>query len=563
MKASEGVARFEDSSMIFFSQGMLSWKTKFRDGPHRLEVRAFGEQAGPEPPRLLVTLDETPVATRDVTATRDNPQTLGFDLHPGAGEHTLRLAFVNDYYQADEPGGAPRDRNLIVQGIQLRGPFGVDPLPESHQAIFMTEPGTDPVTAAWTILERFARRAYRRPVTDAEVGRLVRLFQAAQSEGEGFHAAIRVALQAVLVSPNFLFRGERSPVSRTGASSEWVDEFALASRLSYFLWSSMPDAELFRLAEHGQLRRQLPAQVLRMIRDGKSRAFVENFSGQWLQLRNLRISAPDPQVFPAFNEALRSAMATEAELFVAAILEENRSLLEFLGADFTFLNEPLARFYGIQGVQGDAFRRVNLQGTGRGGLLTQAAILTLTSNPTRTSPVKRGKWVLDNLLGTPPPPPPPNIPELKSAAELKGTLRQRMEQHRENPMCASCHDRMDPIGFAMEHFDGIGAWRDKDGDAAIDASGRFSSGECFDGAIGLKRHLLTARRDEFIECVTRKLLTYALGRGLEYYDQCAVDRITLAISREGYRFQDLIVEIARSVPFQMQRTRPASGIALR
>jgi hypothetical protein len=289
-----------------------------------------------------------------------------------------------------------------------------------------------------------------------------------------------------------------------------------------------------------------------MLKDPKARALVENFAGQWLQLRNLRIATPDAKTFPGYDEALRAAMERETELFFNHVMKEDHSVLDFLNADYTFVNERLARHYGFKGVGGEAFQRVSLRGTGRAGVLTQGAILTLTSNPTRTSPVKRGKYVLENILGTPPPPPPPDVPELKEV-KLVGTLRQRMEQHRANPTCASCHARMDPIGFGFENFDGIGAWRLRDDGFPIDPSGQLVSGESFAGATDLAVLLVKKKRNEFTRCLAEKMLTYALGRGLEFYDKCAMDQIAAGLARKNYRFSALVSEIVRSVPFQQRR----------
>ena len=416
------------------------------------------------------------------------------------------------------------------------------------------------------IIKDFMRRAFRRPVSEAEVERYLTLFKSANADGESFEGSVKLALEAVLVSPQFLFRGELQPEPDNPARTTPVDEYALASRLSYFLWSSMPDEELFALAGRGALRRNLEKQVKRMLKDPKADAFVENFTGQWLQLRNLKLAAPDSKQFPPFDEALRASMQKETELCFESVLREDRSVLEFLDADYTFLDQRLARLYGISGVEGEQFRRVSLKTVGdadaasaRGGLLTQASILTLTSNPTRTSPVKRGKWVLENILGAPPPPPPPNVPKLEEGkkAELKGTLRQRMEQHRDDPACASCHARMDPIGFGFENYDGIGAWREREGEAAINPSGELVSGESFNGPGGLKAILLNQKRDDFVRCLTEKVLTYALGRGLEYYDQCAVDQISRKLSKEQFRFSVLVVEVVKSTPFQMRRGEKA------
>ena len=429
-------------------------------------------------------------------------------------------------------------------------------LPESHKRIFICPPAhTNKAECARTIIASFARRAFRRPVPDEELGRLLKLFKSVDADSGSFESSIKITLQAVLVSPHFLFRGELQPEPGNPRRIYPIDDFALASRLSYFLWSSMPDYELFQQAERGTLHRNLESQVKRMLSDPRANALVENFTGQWLQLRNLDLVMPDAKQFPDFDEDLRKAMRRETEMFFGSILREDRSILEFIDANYTFANERLARHYGLKGLKGEGFQRVSLRGNRRGGLLTQAGILTVTSNPTRTSPVKRGKWVLENLLGTPPPPPPPNVPELKEGQEavLRRTLRQRMEQHRVDPNCAACHARMDPIGFGLENYDAIGAWRAKDGEFPIDASGKLVSGESFKGAAEFKRILLKQKRDEFVRCLTEKMLTYALGRGLEYYDQCAVDQITKNLAKNRYKLSSLVVEVIKSAPFQMRR----------
>ena len=392
--------------------------------------------------------------------------------------------------------------------------------------------------------------------------RLMRFVESALNDGEEADSGLRLALKAVLVSPQFLFRGESQPDPNNPQSVHGIDEFALASRLSYFLWSSMPDDPLFAEARRGTLRKNVEAQVKRMLKDAKSKALVDNFAGQWLQIRNLSQVTPAKEKYPKFDESLREAMEKETELFFDYIMREDRSVLEFINADYTFVNERLARHYGIAGVKGDKFQRVSLKGTARGGLLTQGSILTITSNPTRTSPVKRGKWVLENLLGTPPPPPPPDVPELKEGKELTGTLRERMEQHRANPSCAVCHQRMDPIGFGFENFDGIGAWREKDGSAPIDPSGELVTGETFKGPAELKNILLKQKRTEFIRCLTEKMLTYALGRGLEYYDRCATDQIAKELAKKNYRFSQLITAIVKSTPFQMRRGEQDKTLAI-
>jgi len=421
-------------------------------------------------------------------------------------------------------------------------------------------------------VEKFTRRAWRRPVQPAEIDRLMTLYDRARQEGESFESAVKLPLKAALVSPHFLFinsevgsslaktprvRPAPAPTLQANPSPipQPLDEFALASRLSYFLWSSMPDDELLGLAERGQLRASLPAQVRRMLASPKSHALVENFAGQWLQIRSLETFQPDRKMFPEYDPVLRGAMQRETELFFEHVMRADRSLFDFLTADYTFVNGRLARFYGLPEVIGDEFEKVSLAGTPRRGVLTHAAVLTLTSNPTRTSPVKRGKWVLDNLLGTPPPPPPPNIPELDDKArKLTGTLRQQLEQHRTNATCASCHARMDPIGFGLENFNAIGAWRDKDGAEAVDAAGKLAGGESFAGAAELANLLAQKKRWEFLHCLADRTLTYALGRGTEYYDRPALEKIVTDVEGDGDKFSALVLAVAQSFPFQNRRT---------
>ncbi len=540
-----------------------------KSGSYIFRAKAYGEQAGKEPARMELRINGQVIKTFDVTAVESSPAFYETTFKAGAGSNTISAAYINNYRNPKDPDPNNRDRNLIIDYLEIVGPAGPQILPEIHKRIF---PKPVPVLVeekkqyARGILSNFARRAYRRPVSTAELNRLASLVELAQSEGDNFEAGIKLAFQAVLVSPHFLFRGELQPDPNDSKSIHSIDEFALASRLSYFLWSSMPDDELFRLAQSGKLRKNIESQVGRMLRDKKASAFVENFAGQWLQIRNLNFLTPDPIKFPGFDDALRSAMQKETELFFESILKENRSVFELLNANYTFVNERLAKHYGIRGVTGEQFRRVSLKGTSRGGLLTHASVLTLTSNPTRTSPVKRGKWVLENILGTPPPPPPPDVPDLKDAkgTELTGTLRQRMEQHRANPTCASCHARMDPIGFSFENFDGVGAWRKKDGDLPINTSGELVSGESFRDANELRKILVSQKKEEFVRCLSEKLLTYALGRGMEMYDRCAIEEITKGLAEKNYKFNSLILEIVKSVPFQMRRgeERLAQNISL-
>jgi hypothetical protein len=382
-------------------------------------------------------------------------------------------------------------------------------------------------------------------VNEADLGPLLKLFEQGRSDGKGFDSGIELALSAILVSPGFLFRTEKN------------GDLDLASRLSFFLWSSIPDEDLLRAAETGKLRDPvvLAAQVRRMLADSKAHALEENFAGQWLHLRNVDSWKPDPEKYPQFDEGLRNAFERESALFFRNIVQQDRSVLEFVDADYTFLNDRLARFYGVPGVKGGYFRQVALTGGQRGGVLSQGAILMVTSYPTRTSPVLRGKWVLENILGSPPPPPPPNVPPLDDgAANSAKSLREQLERHRANAACASCHAKIDPLGFSLEQFDAIGRFRAQEGGTEIEASGALPDGTAVNGVEGLKKVVLS-RRDEFVECLAAKMLTYALGRGLEWYDQPTVRAIRRQVAREDYRFSSLILAIANSVPFQMRGTQ--------
>ena len=531
------------------------------EGDYKIHVQAYGDQAGPDPAKMAFLVDGREVGRVEVKAEGDF-RTYEASFHAEPGRHRFEVRFLNDYYQPDDPDPTRRDRNLIVRRNfwEVVGPLVKDPdrLPESHRRIVFRKPRSyDDVDAIRDILGRLASRAYRRPATAEDVTRLLRLVELARQDGDRIEVGLRVALQAVLVSPHFLFRVELDPEG--GQSAYDVDNFELASRISYFLWSSMPDDELLDLAKAGNLHSPgtLDAQAARLLRDPRALALTENFAAQWLQLRKLRDLAPDIDRFPAFDEPLRQAMSRETELFFDAIVREDRSILDLLDSDFTFVNDRLAAHYGLPGVSGSEFRRVALPDDRRGGVLTQASILAVTSNPTRTSPVKRGKWVLEQLLGSPPPPPPPDVPELAESKDaLTGTLRQRMEQHRANPSCASCHAKMDPLGFGLENFDAIGAWRIADGDNPIDASGVLPGGQNFDGPAGL-RDVLKSKDREFTCCLTAKLLTYALGRGLEDADQCVVDQIAHAVAADGHRFSRLVREIVASEPFRKRQVRKA------
>jgi hypothetical protein len=533
------------------------------DGDYTLRVRAVAiPQDEKTPIRFALTDNDKEVKTFEVKTPSPppapgRPPTFEVRLPLKKGEHRVGVKLLSDLKPPEKPAAAPDRKGLPktpgvhVTGIDLEGPM--DYWPETHRRIMACTPGQPRREQAREILTRFGSRAYRRPVTPDEIEHLLHLVDAAQARGDKWEAGIQLALQAILVSPKFLFRVELDdrPESR---DAHPLDDYQLAARLSYFLWSTLPDEELFALAGKKQLTPHLDSQVRRLLASPRSKAFVENFALQWLQLRNLRTFTPDPKLFPEFDERLRAAMFKETELFFGAILREDRSILDLLDADFTFVNGRLAKHYGISGVYGEEFRRVKLTDGLRGGLLAQASILTVTSNPTRTSPVKRGKWVLEQVLGTPPPDPPPNVPELPvdEKAQLTGSLRQRMEQHRANPNCAVCHTQMDAMGFAFENFDAVGAFRAKDGNFAIDPSGTLPGGLSFRGLAELKT-ILRGKKELFARCLTEKMLTYALGRGLEPYDRSTVEAILAALARDNYRFSALVIGIAQSEPFRLRR----------
>ena len=458
--------------------------------------------------------------------------------------------------------------------LQIRTLWAEGPLetrPDSHFEILACTPGIPQAAQTREVLTRLLRRGYRRPPTENEVDQLAQFVASVQADGATWEASIQEAIKVILCSPKFLFRLELDDRPETPEAYP-IDEFQLASRLSYFLWSSMPDDALLELAEKKQLTANLEAQVKRMLADPKASELGSNFGTQWLQIQRLTTAAPDLEQFPSFTGSLRLAMLKETELFVESIFREDRSILDLIDADYTFLNSPLANHYGIRDTQGNwmghknpvpggerirgrSFYRVKLQGTSRGGILSHASVLTVTSNPTRTSPVKRGRWVLEQILGTPPPPPPPDVPELEEADEVAHatTLRERLEQHRADPACANCHAKMDPIGFALENYNAIGAWRWKDGEADIDITAELPDGTMLKYGIIDLRRVVMDRKQQFARCLTEKLLTYALGRGLEYYDRPTVERIIARLEAEHYSSSVLITEIVKSDPFRLRR----------
>ena len=534
-------------------------------GQYLLRIRAFQDKAGPEHAKMAVTINQEIVAEVDVTAEGRQPEIFRLPVQLEKGKATISVAYTNNYVDSRNRNPELRgDRNLFIDYVEVEGPSNLPrpPLPATHTEIIPRQPQVGEEEAlAREVFKTFASRAFRRPATSNEVDRLTALTMSVFEEDDStFEESVKVGMTAVLASPHFLYRWELDD-RQIETEARVLGGHELAARLSYFLWSSMPDEELTEVASKNQLG-ELPvlrAQIKRMLADAKAKALVSNFTGQWLQTRNLASVHPNPETFPEFDESLRESMQQETELFVQSIVNEDRSVLSLLDADYTFLNERLARHYGIEGIKGDGFQRVALdRSSRRGGILTQASILTITSEETRTSPVVRGKWVLEQILGTPPPPPPPDVELLEESKDAlaSASLRERLEMHRAHPDCAGCHAKMDPIGFALENYDAIGRWRDTDGAFPIDPSGKIVGGIEVAAPEDLKKALV--QKDKFVETLSEKLLTYALGRGTEYYDKRAIDLIVEQLKANDHRFSSLIDAIVTSDPLLKRQRLPSS-----
>ncbi|HET8548077.1 MAG TPA: DUF1592 domain-containing protein [Bryobacteraceae bacterium] len=533
------------------------------DGEYVVRVGLPGQRAEDAKPVALglwmdgKLLESMPVETKPSKLVYFEPYSEEqFKLYLPEGDHVFRAGFIDDEFvkSLSDKDAYNNKVNKYLNSIVFVGPFPSAAERPSRKQILICDPKSG-AGCVEKIIARLARRAYRRPVANREVASLAKFVRLAQADGQSAEQGLQLAIQAMLVSPHFLFRAERDPNPTDPTAVHRVSDLELASRLSYFLWSSMPDDELLGLAEAGKLRTPavLDAQVKRMLEDPKSAAVADNFAGQWLEVRNLDSVKPDPQKFADWGPELRDAMKAETWMFFDAILRENRPITDFLDANFTFLNERLAKHYGISGVGGPEFRRVELATDQRGGVLTHASVLTVSSYPTRTSAVIRGKYVLQNILGTPPPPPPPDVPALdEESVGNVGSFRQQLEKHRSNATCASCHNRMDVLGFGLENYDAIGRWRTMDGKFPIDSSGTFPNGKSFSTPAEMKV-LLKADAPEFARCLTEKMLIYALGRGLQPYDRRTVDVIVKQVVAADYRFQTLLYAVVRSLPFQSRR----------
>jgi mono/diheme cytochrome c family protein len=565
-----------------------------RDGLYDIQVRLVRNrnenvEGLTEPNEVEVTLDGarlqlfTVVPNRnrmgDYYADEDVDKHLNLRIRVTAGPHVIGATFLKKRSALIETERQPYVAHFnmnrhprvtpAVHSVSVTGPFeaGGSGTTPSRERIFVCRPAAaaDEASCAKRIVATFARRAYRRPVTDRDIAAPLAFYEKARS-ADGFEAGVETALRAMLTSTEFLFRVEREPDNIGRGVAYRISDVELASRLSFLLWSSIPDEELLTAAERGRLHEpaMLEAQVRRMLADARAEALTTNFAGQWLHLRNLSAAVPNLRLFPDFDDNLRQAFRRETELFFQSVVRENRSVLDLIDADYTFVNERLARHYGIPHVYGDRFRRVTLPADSeRRGLLGKGSVLTVTSHSTRTSPVRRGKWILDNVLGMPPPPPPPNVPALKENSSSSGakTIRQLMAEHRSNAVCASCHASIDPLGFALENFDAVGHWRTSDeAQLPIDASGSLPGGASFEGVAGLRRAVM-ARPEVFVGNVIEKLMTYGLGRGVDYKDAPAIRQIRREAARDQYTFASLVVSLAKSAPFQMRRSADEAPVA--
>jgi hypothetical protein len=552
-------------------KGAVEFKHSLKPGrylAHFSLVRVGIPESVP-PPRLEIGFGKDR-RTVDAVQVQDETVVYRYWLKVAAGDNLVHVALapgqagnanlVKPTEVAANVSGDKRygnDSGLHVDSMVVRGPVALNTaqLPESHRRILFCSPDyrdQSHLDCARQVIAKFAERAFRRPVAADELERVLKIFRLAHDRGESYERAVQVALTTVLASPHFLFLVEPEPTLQDRP----LTDYELASRLSYFLWSSMPDDELFREARAKSLRANLRRQVARMLNDPKSNQFVENFTGQWLQLRKLAGVNRDKALFGDFNEPLRESMRKETEQFFAHILRKDRSVFELLDSNYTFVNEALARHYGIDGVKGNEFRQVSLADRRRGGVLTQASVLTLTSNPNRTSPVKRGQWILQQILGTPPPPPPPEVAKLdesKQAAEA-ASLRERMAVHRTKPECATCHQQMDQLGFALENYDAVGRWRTTDGEFRIDPSGSLIGGRKFADIKELKQLLSSTTDRKFARCLIENMLTYGLGRGLEPSDYCIVEDIRQQLAANDYRIRNILFGIAESKAFQYRGT---------
>ncbi|MBT6490712.1 MAG: DUF1592 domain-containing protein, partial [Deltaproteobacteria bacterium] len=510
----------------------------------------YGQQAGPDLAQASLMLDGTVLESFAVAAaSADTMEVIEVEADMAEGLRQISVSFDNDYYEPEEG----LDRNLIVDWLRLEGPLNLEPEENLERDKILACDGQDSESEACarTVLERFAEQAFRRPITNDELAGFLSFLELAQSLGDSWETGVRLGLQKILTSPHFMYRVEYEPNPESTASAP-LSSWELASRLSYFLWSSMPDTELFELARNGSLSSPevLAGQVTRMLQDPKAESLVSNFAGQWLHIRAIDDASPDVWYFPDFDEELRESMRGEMEHLVRSLFFEDRSLLDLLQAENGWVDSRLAEHYGVSDFEGEGFQEVWLSPYQRGGLLTQAGWLMARSYPTRTSPVKRGKWILEHLLCSPPSPPPPGVEGLEEAEDTEGSIREQLERHRAEPVCATCHDVMDPLGFGLEYFDGIGTYREFDGDYPVNAADVLPDGSAFDGATELQA--LLAQDKRVPSCMVEKFFIYATGRGVKNTDHLYLEAVETAFSESGYRLDALVQALVKTDAFTMR-----------
>ncbi len=537
----EGDAGRDTGAIYLASSGYVKHSLELdKPGKYRLIIKAGAQQAGSEPAKFDVRVAGKNAGSFSITAKDQAPQSFQAEVDLPAGRQEIQLWFLNDFY--DEK--TRQDRNFWLHQLTVEGP--------------VDQPAGIAAADVPALVDKLGTRLFRRPIRDDEKAKWRAIADLGIKEGLQPLDTLGYVLRGMLVSPGFLYRGAPDPAGEVKNGVALVDEYTLASRLSYFLWAAPPDERLLQLAAKDELRKNFAAEVKRMIGDYRAWSLTEDFAGQWLQLRDMDIVSPDTRMFPDWKGGIAYMMKRETQSLFDHVLRGNISVMELLNADYTFVNEKLARFYDIKGVKGDKYQKVSLQGTPRGGILTQGSVLVLTSNPTRTSPVKRGKYLLENILGTPPPPAPGGIPPLdeKKARFGKITLREQFAEHRSNASCAGCHAFLDPMGFAFENYDAIGRWRNEEKKLPIDASGALVRGQTFANLAELRGILVRDMGDQFVKNLTENLLTYALGRGLEYSDKPSVEEIQRRAKTADNRFQDIILAVCESVPFQKMRVTP-------
>ena len=531
-------------------------------GEYEAKVWASASRAGDELAKMEVSINGSKIKTFSIDS--EYPQKLIYTFKYYAKEKSsnkISLSFINDFFDPKNKNPKLRDRNLYVKKIEISFPKGVAFKFKDSRSHLLGEWETEKIDDDHAVksLEQWIPRIYRMTLEEKEMYRHKAFYTMMTKNGLSAVEALRQTYKAALVSPRFLFREEKKEEKKSNSNYRQIDEFALAHRMSYFLWSSIPDDSLWELAKKGKLRENFRQEFNRMISDKKIEGFINNFCGQWLQLRDLNLVNPDPEQFPRFTDQVRKSMIQETQEFFKYLLIQNLPIDLILGANFSMINQDLARYYRLRGKYDEKFRKVIFKGKDlkkRGGILTHGSILTITSNPTRTSPVKRGKWVLDNLLAAPPRDPPPEVTELEKPHEEshnKLTLRQQMSRHSKNPACYSCHASMDNLGYAMENFDAVGNWRTEEGGEFVDVSGKLSSGEEFNGIDELQTFLLENKKQSIVRCITQKLFVYGIGRGLTYKDRKAVDQVVASFEKDQVNFADLLFQVFVSQPFQFTK----------